>query len=293
MISSKFFPSYAQYNEDLILLALLYDIEKGFYVDVGANYPIIDSVTYLFYKKGWHGLNIEPIPSLHKQLQKARPKDINLQIGIGSKQAKLNFYESESVPGHSSFVRSEIAEDDVKEYEVEVKNLEQVFTENKVNVIHFLKIDVEGYEAETIKGNNWERFRPLVVCIEANHRKQAWQKDLIAKGYRVFINDGLNEYYIAKEQWSRTEGFAERAIQLSYHALRQHQYESWEYDSKELEKVTRLNQKHYELVQSLSEHSQHLEKSSLYNKSYARRIKTSLYELTIGWYKYLRAKKNN
>jgi len=71
------FPSYAQYNEDIILLALLYDVEKGFYVDVGANYPVIDSVTKLFYQHGWRGINIEPYLNCIVKLKK-----IDLKISI-------------------------------------------------------------------------------------------------------------------------------------------------------------------------------------------------------------------
>ncbi len=68
--------TYAQYNEDIILKALLYDVKKGFYVDVGANDPDDDSVTKLFYQNGWNGINIEPIESLHKELIRSRPKHL-------------------------------------------------------------------------------------------------------------------------------------------------------------------------------------------------------------------------
>ena len=85
MTENKKIVTYSQYNEDLILSAFLYDVKQGFYIDVGANSPEVDSVTKLFYKIGWHGINIEPIKSLYEELVKERPKDINLQLGIGSK----------------------------------------------------------------------------------------------------------------------------------------------------------------------------------------------------------------
>ena len=55
------FISYAQNFEDVILRRALKDIEKGFYVDVGAHDPVIDSVTKAFYDLGWRGINIEPV----------------------------------------------------------------------------------------------------------------------------------------------------------------------------------------------------------------------------------------
>ena len=43
--------SYSQSKEDLILNIILSDIKSGFYVDVGANNPIIQSNTFFFIKK--------------------------------------------------------------------------------------------------------------------------------------------------------------------------------------------------------------------------------------------------
>ena len=55
------FISYAQNFEDVILWRAFKNLQNGFYVDVGANDPINDSVTQAFYEKGWRGINIEPI----------------------------------------------------------------------------------------------------------------------------------------------------------------------------------------------------------------------------------------
>ena len=52
--------SYSQNFEDVMLWRALKDVENGFYIDVGANHPAIDSVTKLFYENGWSGINIEP-----------------------------------------------------------------------------------------------------------------------------------------------------------------------------------------------------------------------------------------
>ena len=69
----KHFISYAQNREDVILNGFFEGRDKGFYVDVGAGNPVDDSVTKLFYDKGWHGINIEPIPHIYKELEKQTP----------------------------------------------------------------------------------------------------------------------------------------------------------------------------------------------------------------------------
>ena len=83
------FYSYSQYQEDLILYILLYDIENGFYIDVGAFDPIKVSVTKAFYLRGWTGINIEPQPDKKDLFDKDRPKDINLPLAIGEKKGKF------------------------------------------------------------------------------------------------------------------------------------------------------------------------------------------------------------
>ena len=72
-----------------ILFYLFYDISYGFYIDVGANDPIIYSTTKSFYDKGWNGINIEPLPDKYKLLTIFRKRDINLQIGIGNKEGNM------------------------------------------------------------------------------------------------------------------------------------------------------------------------------------------------------------
>ena len=52
--------SYAQNHEDVLLRRVFPDEPNGFYIDVGANDPVRDSVTKHFYDRGWHGINIEP-----------------------------------------------------------------------------------------------------------------------------------------------------------------------------------------------------------------------------------------
>ena len=58
------FKSYAQNFEDVILYRALGSIRNGFYIDVGAQHPEIDSVSKAFYDLGWRGVHVEPVPYL-------------------------------------------------------------------------------------------------------------------------------------------------------------------------------------------------------------------------------------
>lgn len=195
--------SYAQNREDIILSGFFKDVSKGFYVDVGAEHPTKLSVTKLFYDKGWNGINIEPIKQEFDLFVKERPRDINLNIGIANKEGVLAFREYEGT-GLSTFSEKEkivhLSDEEqwaksYKDYYVKVEPLKAVFEKYKVHAIQILKIDVEGFEYEVIKSNDWTKFRPEVVCIEANKIIKDWRPYLINQSYELVFFDGLNEYY--------------------------------------------------------------------------------------------------
>ena len=78
--------SYAQNAEDVVLERAFADVEEGFYVDVGASAPVDDSVTFHFYERGWHGVNVEPDPDDYERLVARASRDVNLRAAVGSRQ---------------------------------------------------------------------------------------------------------------------------------------------------------------------------------------------------------------
>lgn len=293
MINPNSITTYAQYNEDLILAALLYNVRNGFYVDIGAGHPVIDSTTNYFYKQGWHGINIEPLKRSFQELSQARPKDVNINIGIGKNQGKIEFREYTQLQGHSTFSSKQKKEHSRKlkhiNYDVSINTLQDVLSKYKPKHIHFLKIDVEGFEYQVIAGNNWNEFRPEVICIEANHISKNWHPILTKHNYQVFIFDGLNEYYIAKESWHRTTGFAERVIKLDYRTLKQHQQQSWQMDTEELVRVHKVAKEQQDIIKNQEQQLATLRAITtltLKNQPWVSRLKRAVYGLTIDWVRH-------
>lgn len=208
---------YAQNKEDLLIRSFFPDVKVGFYIDVGANDPVIDSVTKLFYDEGWSGINVEPIQKHFEALKELRPRDINLQIGLGDRQGKLTFTEYPEGDGLSTFDSSmqefyaagghPFPTAKQKKYQTEVRTLSQVIAETKPDHIHFIKIDVEGYEYEVVKGYDWKKLRPELICIEANHIFDDWRPILKKNKYHKVYFDGINNYYLAEESLRRREFF--------------------------------------------------------------------------------------
>ncbi len=71
--------------------------------------------------------------------------------------------------------------------------------------IHFLKVDVEGAEADALRSMDFKRHRPWVVVVEATRPNstvpthEEWEGLLLSAGYEFAIFDGLSRYYVAAE----------------------------------------------------------------------------------------------
>lgn len=96
----------------------------------------------------------------------------------------------------------------VEKIKVHVRPLAAIWDENIPNGqdVHFLKIDVEGFEEAVIRGADWFRHRPWIIVIEAlepnslTMSHQNWDPLLQKVGYEFVNFDGLNRYYVACER---------------------------------------------------------------------------------------------
>jgi FkbM family methyltransferase len=210
--------SYAQNYEDVMLLRALAGVEKGFYIDVGAQDPVFDSVTKAFYERGWRGINIEPVDHWFQKLMADRPEDTNLQLAAWSGTGRVRLFEvagtgrSTSDPECAQLCRAEGLK--VKEHEVETRSLDSVCADLDVREVHFLKVDVEGAESEVLRGMALETIRPWIILLEATAPNsqvtthQKWEHLLTDRGYHFAYFDGLNRFYIAAEHLELRDAFS-------------------------------------------------------------------------------------
>ncbi len=203
------FISYAQNFEDVILWRALKHIENGFYVDIGAQDPIVDSVSRGFYERGWRGVSAEPTAAYAIKLQEDRPDDEILQAAIGEGGENIHFFE---IPETGlSTGDTEIAEEhrqrgfEVIDTEVPLLPLSAIFDKAGDHDVHWLKIDVEGMEKSVIESWLPSKKRPWIVVVESTHPMsevvsfEDWEPLLTDKGYEFVYFDGLNRFYVSNE----------------------------------------------------------------------------------------------
>jgi FkbM family methyltransferase len=209
-VSADSFISYSLNFEDVILHRLFPINQTGFYVDVGAGHPRFENDTFSLYQRGWRGINIEPNHGFHARLMEERPRDTNLRVvlsdGFGG---VLTYYELNGSGLSTCDVEQAMAYQasgrDVVLREVPMTTLSSILTEASVDHINILKVDVEGFEEKVLNGNDWEKFRPDVVVVEATYPESPVRRptnilsSMEQRGYRRVHFDGLNDFYLERE----------------------------------------------------------------------------------------------
>lgn len=211
MLSSMI--SYAQNYEDVILRRALQDIDVGFYVDVGCWDPTSDSVTRFFYDQGWHGINIDANSQLMVGFDEQRPRDINLRCAVASRRGTADFHLVGNT-GLSSLERPNNVDLGTEIISVELLPLSEIIsTWSPETEVDFLKIDVEGSEAEVLRGMDFDLYRPRIILLEAicpatlAPSWSDWEPLLLSRGYRFAYFDGLNRFYLRDEDAWRMKYF--------------------------------------------------------------------------------------
>jgi FkbM family methyltransferase len=211
--------SYSQCGEDLIIQHVLdsLGIAKPLYMDIGAHHPSYINNTYTFYKQGGRGINIEPDPSLIRKFRRMRPRDTNLNIGIGPDEKKLDFYVL------TNRTLNTFAQEEAKRYveefgqkivdiiPIEVKKFNNVVDRYCSRSPDLVSLDVEGLDLAILKSIDFSRCRPLLFCIETITYSETGEGTKIAaidtvmadNGYMKYADTYINTIFLDKERWCK------------------------------------------------------------------------------------------
>jgi FkbM family methyltransferase len=174
-LKSKKRGTYSQHSEDLFVSNFFAGKKKGSYLDIGASHPFKLSNTYLLYRLGWNGVTVEPIPRLGRLHRKWRPRDTLFPVAVGVERGELEFFEM--TPSVLSTLDRAVAEQYIadgnailfKKYNIEIVPINEIVERvSAIAPIDFLSIDIEGLDAEVLSAIDYSRFRPALICVEAN-----------------------------------------------------------------------------------------------------------------------------
>ena len=187
--------TFAQFGEDLFIKKFFENKKKGVYVDLGAFHPMRLSNTYLLYKNGWSGTNVDLNPITIDLFDIARSKDKNICCLIGEENGLLKDVYYEDWSAANSLTENE-----------NLKDKKQMKTRTFENIINhdfdFLNIDLEGHDYEILKTINFKKFNPKLICIEilkdCSDKKNIFK--LMEQNCFIFIENLGPSYFFKREQ---------------------------------------------------------------------------------------------
>jgi FkbM family methyltransferase len=198
--------SYAQNLEDVMLWRALGHIENGFYIDIGAQHPVIDSVSKAFYERGWRGIHVEATLAYAELLRTARPDELVIQAALSDRHGVMTFY---LVPQTGLSTGDELVANMLRGQgwnllttSVTSTTLLDIVSAAGDRIIHWMKIDVEGMEQRVLCNFYLLSNKPWILVIESMAPSSPisvhaeWEHEVIKAGYLFAYFDGLNRYYV-------------------------------------------------------------------------------------------------
>ena len=164
---------YSRWGEDSFLNDYFKGTSNGRYIDIGAFHPFRGSNTYLLYKKGWSGINIDLNKTSIDLFKLARPNDINLNLAISDANKKIKVYQTKDL-GKMNTIDSKFASFFLKNYYVREScsyNLNDIlykYNTSKNNRFELIDIDVEGSEYQILKSLNFKKYSFKLILVETH-----------------------------------------------------------------------------------------------------------------------------
>ena len=163
--------SYSYGGVDLLILDIFKNQKKGYYLDIGCAHPIKNNNTYLLYKKGWNGVNIDLDKENIDLFNSHRKRDFNVTAAVSDKEGETDLYFY-----HNKSALNTISKQNADFQKAEISSIKKIKTQsiNKIlenspykdQKIDFLSVDVEGSELDIFKNFDFNRYSPKVIVVE-------------------------------------------------------------------------------------------------------------------------------
>jgi FkbM family methyltransferase len=205
--------AHAYVDETAIVAHMLADRQGNGHVlvDVGAHHGY--SAEY-FRALGWTIHCFEPDPENRAKLEQrfidAPDVRIDPRAVSDAPATGLQFFTSQESTGISGLLA--FRDSHVATTTVDATTVAEIITDRSLETIDFLKIDVEGYDLNVLRGVPWDALRPDVIecefedakTLKLGHTSQDVADFLESKGYTVYVSEWhpIIRYGIAHD-WKR------------------------------------------------------------------------------------------
>ena len=182
-LKSKFKPrlAYSHWGVDLIIIKLLNPKNKGIYIDVGCHHPFLNNHSYLLYKSGWVGINIDIDYNSIDMFNFFRKSDVNIQTAVTDHKGEVDlfFYHNRAA---KNTISKEFGSDAKEQKKINSDTLNNIIENSKFknSKIDFVSIDVEGNEMNVLNGFNLKKYKPKLILLEfiIPNKKEFYEKDI-------------------------------------------------------------------------------------------------------------------
>ncbi|MDB5890596.1 MAG: FkbM family methyltransferase [Polaromonas sp.] len=172
--------------------------QPGFYVDVGANDPVLDSQSLHLEAIGWTGLLVEPDPDCCEVLRKTRRGTVVEMACSSPANAGKELPLNRAGP-HSTLEARPIALGAVVRSTVAVRceTLDAILQAHHAPTgFELLSIDIEGHELVALSGFTLQAWKPRLVLIEDHVAHLKKHRFMQQSGYSLLMRTGLNSWYV-------------------------------------------------------------------------------------------------
>jgi FkbM family methyltransferase len=195
---------YSVFAEEIIIRDFFQDRKDGFFLDVGAAWPITGSNTYYLEKHlGWTGIGIDALADFAPDWKKLRPNSKFLVYLVTDKSGGDGKFFKSAGLGISSTNRKHASGQwfgvnvEPEEISVAMTTLNDLLDREGITKVDLVSMDIEGHEFQALKGFDIERFQPELLVVEGG--RPVVTKYLEDHGYeqinRYLEMDRVNRYF--------------------------------------------------------------------------------------------------
>jgi len=185
-------------EHDRLMREFFAHTKAGFFVDVGAAHPHVNSQSWPFEQAGWSGVLVEPRPEFAEALRRDRRAAV-FEVACSSPGNAGRTMPLNLAGGHSSLNRNLViaALQAQGQVDVSIRTLDDILAEAQAPVpIDLVSIDVEGHEQDVLAGFDLDRWRPRLILIEDHVLSLDLHRTLQQRGYKWVRRTDLNGWYV-------------------------------------------------------------------------------------------------